>query len=70
VHGKLSTDVLDTAHGKPAANLAIELWAIGPETSQKTLLKIVRTNQNSGTDTTLLMDEDFKIGTDGLFFHR
>jgi 5-hydroxyisourate hydrolase len=66
--GKLTTHVLDTAHGKPAANLAIELWAIGPETTQKTLLKTVRTNQDGRTDAPLLMGEDFKIGTYELVF--
>jgi 5-hydroxyisourate hydrolase len=41
--GKLTTHVLDTAHGCPAANVAIELWHV-PPSGDKTLLKSVHTN--------------------------
>jgi 5-hydroxyisourate hydrolase len=60
--GKLTTHVLDTAHGCPAANLKIELWAIDSQSEQRTLLKTVRTNSDGRTDSPLLMDAEFKPG--------
>ena len=34
VVGRLTTHVLDTAHGRPAAGVALELWSVG-ETPEK-----------------------------------
>jgi 5-hydroxyisourate hydrolase len=64
--GKLTTHVLDTAHGCPAANLTIELWAIAPQT--RTLLKTLTTNAEGRTDAPLLMDAEFKVGYYELVF--
>lgn len=59
--GKLTTHVLDTAHGCPAAGLTIELWQI--EQSQAgTLVKTVTTNADGRTDAPLLADADLKAG--------
>lgn len=66
--GKLTTHVLDTAHGCPAAGMAITLWAIAPDTSAKTLIKSVQTNADGRTDTPLLMEDDFKVGVYELTF--
>lgn len=65
--GKLTTHVLDTAHGIPAANLAIELWAVS-ESGEKTLLKTVRTNQDGRTDAPLLVGEELQPQTYELVF--
>jgi 5-hydroxyisourate hydrolase len=54
--GKLTTHVLDTARGCPAADVAIELWLVEPRSAQKTLLKTTRTNQDGRTDAPLLTD--------------
>ncbi len=67
MNGKLSTHVLDTANGRPAANLEIELWSKG----RSALIKTVRTNQDGRTDEPLLTGEEmaadvyeilFKVG--------
>lgn len=65
--GKLTTHVLDTAHGCPAADLTIELFAID-SASQKTLLKTIVTNADGRTDAPLLADADLKIGVYELVF--
>ncbi|MEP0918575.1 hydroxyisourate hydrolase [Leptolyngbya sp. DQ-M1] len=66
--GKLTTHVLDTAHGCPAANLTIELWAIEPQTEQKTHLKTVTTNADGRTDSPMLNESEIKVGTYELVF--
>ncbi|NJL87573.1 MAG: hydroxyisourate hydrolase [Leptolyngbyaceae cyanobacterium SM1_1_3] len=66
--GKLTTHVLDTAHGCPAAQMAIALWQIDPELETRSLLKTVTTNADGRTDTPLLADEAFKVGTYELVF--
>lgn len=64
--GKLTTHVLDTAQGCPAADLQIELWQIDPQSDQKNLLKSVQTNAEGRTDEPLLMD--LQPGTYELWF--
>src|SRR6185436_14041859 len=61
--GKLSTHVLDTMHGRPAANLQIELYSAGK------LLKTVRTNIDGRTDAPLLTGNDLQTGEYELVFH-
>jgi 5-hydroxyisourate hydrolase len=65
--GKLTTHVLDTAHGYPAAEVAISLWAIST-TGERTLLKQTVTNQDGRTDEALLADSEFVVGTYELVF--
>jgi 5-hydroxyisourate hydrolase len=65
--GKLSTHVLDTAHGKPAADLRIELWLMAADGEQ--LLKTVRTNADGRTDQPLLDANSIAVGTYELLFH-
>lgn len=66
--GKLTTHVLDTANGCPAANLTIELWAIDSASREKTLLKTVTTNTDGRTDSPMLVNEEFAIGLYELVF--
>lgn len=66
--GKLTTHVLDTVRGCPAANLAIELWAIDRQSAQKTLLKTIITNADGRTDAPLLSDAELTIGVYELVF--
>jgi 5-hydroxyisourate hydrolase len=54
--GKLSTHVLDTAHGKPAAGLHLRLLR-GQE-----LIKEATTNADGRTDALLLTNEDMRAG--------
>jgi 5-hydroxyisourate hydrolase len=53
--GKLTTHVLDTAQGRPAANLQIELWRL--QDDERRLLKTVQTNADGRTDAPLLVDD-------------
>lgn len=66
--GKLTTHVLDTAQGRPAADLAIELWSIDPESGCRTLLKTVRTNGDGRTDSPLLREDELQVGVYELVF--
>ena len=66
--GKLTTHVLDTAHGCPAAQMAIELWAID-DAGQKTQLKSIVTNADGRADAPLLSDAEFTAGIYELVFH-
>ena len=53
--GKLTTHVLDTALGKPASGLKIEVWA-------ETLLKTIHTNADGRADGPLLEGDGLKVG--------
>lgn len=66
--GKLTTHVLDTAHGCPASNMVVELWLIDAQCGQKTLLKTITTNNDGRTDAPLLFDEELKVGVYELVF--
>jgi len=50
VSGRLTTHVLDTANGRPAAGVPIELFRLDPRTA----LKAVATNADGRTDEPLL----------------
>jgi 5-hydroxyisourate hydrolase len=63
---RLSTHVLDTAHGRPAQGMQIELWFLGSE--KPTLLKTVRTNSDGRTDQPLLADNELRAGQYELVF--
>jgi 5-hydroxyisourate hydrolase len=64
---KLSTHVLDTAHGCPAQGMSIELWSLGG--AERKLLKTVRTNADGRTDQLLLAAEEMQAGQYELVFH-
>lgn len=64
--GKLSTHVLDIAQGRPAADVALELYALGP--GGRTLLKSARTNQDGRCDAPLLQGDDMRAGQYELVF--
>ena len=64
--GRLTTHVLDTAHGRPAAGLALELWALrgAPEK-----LKTATTNSDGRVDSPLLEGDELRAGVYELRFH-
>jgi 5-hydroxyisourate hydrolase len=66
--GRLTTHVLDTANGRPAAGLAIELWRVGSKPAPRELLKKITTNQDGRTDEPVLAGDEFTAGTYELFF--
>ena len=65
--GRLSTHVLDTARGRPAAGVQIELWALD-ETGARRLLRGVETNADGRTDAPLLEGDDLVVGVYELVF--
>jgi len=60
VSGFLTTHVLDTATGRPAASMPLELYAIDGE--GRSLLKATETNADGRTDEPLLPREEFGAG--------
>ena len=72
---KLSTHVLDTAHGKPAANMRITLYKIGSKPPNLghlqpvyNLLTSTVTNNDGRTDTALLSGDVIETGEYELHF--
>ena len=65
--GRLTTHILDTALGRPAQGLKIELWALDGGTPS--LLKTVASNHDGRVDAPLLDGENMKIGEYELRFH-
>lgn len=61
----LSTHVLDTANGRPAAGMKIELWS----RDRSALLKTVTTNADGRTDAPLLSAGEMTPGEYELVFH-
>ena len=60
----LTTHVLDTMRGRPAAGITIELWSV----DQSKMLKSVRTNSDGRTDAPLLSADEIATGTYELIF--
>ena len=65
--GRLTTHVLDTHAGRPAAGVRIALHEIGA--SARGLLKGTATNAQGRTDAPLIADEPLRVGTYELSFH-
>jgi len=60
----LSTHVLDTMRGIPAAGMKIELWSL----EQSKMLKSVETNADGRTDAPLLTGDEMTAGNYELIF--
>jgi 5-hydroxyisourate hydrolase len=65
--GRLTTHVLDTASGRPASNLRIDLYRIEGERTE--LLSSTRTNDDGRCDAPLLNGSTMETGTYELRFH-
>ncbi|UOA28996.1 hydroxyisourate hydrolase [Pseudosulfitobacter sp. DSM 107133] len=65
--GYLTTHVLDTARGCPAAGLRIDLFRV--QGAVRTHLKTLETNADGRTDEQILPAEQFASGTYELVFH-
>lgn len=63
---KLTTHVLDTAHGCPAAGMKIELWALAA--GARTLLTTACTNADGRPETPLLPADEMAAGQYELVF--
>lgn len=64
--GRLSTHVLDTARGKPAAGILIHLYLCNG--GERKLLKSAMTNADGRTDEPLLSESNFAAGIYELVF--
>lgn len=64
--GRLTTHVLDTASGKPAQGLKIELFRLD---GGRALVKTVATNDDGRVDAPLMAGESFETGEYELVFH-
>ena len=58
--GLLTTHVLDTANGKPAAGMSLELFVV--EGEERRSIKTFTTNADGRTDGPLLSQEEFAVG--------
>jgi 2-oxo-4-hydroxy-4-carboxy-5-ureidoimidazoline decarboxylase len=67
VHGRLSTHVLDTHSGKPAAGIAVELREIAALGASRVIARTV-TNHDGRTDAPLIGGRPVPIGTYELTF--
>ena len=71
--GRLTTHVLNTAQGRPAGGVLIEVWWIesdpaNPVSERRTLLKTERTTEDGRTGAPLLAGEAFRAGAYELVF--
>ncbi|WP_296946331.1 hydroxyisourate hydrolase [uncultured Massilia sp.] len=66
--GKLSTHVLDTAHGRPAAGVAVALYAVDADGKARTLVASAATNADGRCDRPLLEGEALRAGRYELVF--
>lgn len=66
--GRLTTHVLDTAQGRPAAGVTIELWRCDGADGARTLLTTATTNADGRTDAPLLTDAALHVGEYELIF--
>lgn len=72
--GRLTTHVLDTAQGRPAAHMTIELWRVEPASEHdeggetRTLLKTILTNADGRANEPLLAGEECLAGIYELVF--
>lgn len=60
----LTTHVLDTMRGQPAARMTIELWSL----DQSKMLKSLQTNSDGRTDAPLLSESEMTVGNYELIF--
>ena len=65
--GRLSTHVLDTASGRPAAGMRVDFSVIDGERWR--LIKTLRTNADGRTDEPLLAPEAMAVGQYKIEFH-
>ena len=64
---KLTTHILDTYHGTPAAGVKIELWSLSDE--EDTMILETTTNDDGRTDAPLLVEDTFLAGKYELVFY-
>lgn len=66
--GKLTTHVLDTANGRPGANMHIELWSLDDDRAPNRVCTAI-TNSDGRCEAPLLDGSDLQHGRYQLLFH-
>ena len=66
--GRLTTHVLDTAHGRPATGITVQLWRLDSTSDARTLLATAHTNADGRLDAPILAGDDLTAGTYELVF--
>jgi 5-hydroxyisourate hydrolase len=66
--GRLTTHVLDTSNGRPAAGLEVELARLDRASDERKVLKTVRTNADGRTAAPLLAGDELARGVYELVF--
>src|SRR3712207_2833575 len=66
--GLLTTHVLDTARGRPAAGMRVQLFRLDPSSDERSLLKETHTNADGRTDAPLLAEGELSRGSFELVF--
>ena len=65
--GRLTTHVLDAAHGCPGSDIKVELYRV--EGAQLELINSVTTNHDGRCDAPVLQGDDYRTGVYQLHFH-
>ena len=65
--GRLTTHVLDAAHGCPGSDIKVELYRV--EGSSVVLINTLHTNDDGRCDAPVLQGEDYASGVYQLHFH-
>jgi 5-hydroxyisourate hydrolase len=65
--GYLTTHILDTAKGRPAEGVSIDLFRL--EGDQRIHIKSVNTNSDGRTDAPILPEDEFQMGIYELVFN-
>ena len=66
--GRLTTHVLDTTHGRPAAGVTVELWRLDRTSDRRDLVATARTNADGRLDAPILAGSDLRVGVYELVF--
>lgn len=66
--GRLTTHVLDTAQGRPATGMAIELWRVEALEGDRVLITSVYTNDDGRVSAPLLSEDEMQPGSYELVF--
>jgi 5-hydroxyisourate hydrolase len=67
--GLLTTHVIDTSRGAPAAGLLIDLFRLGAKPTERTHLRTIETSASGRTDGTLIEGDALMPGVYELLFH-
>ncbi|MFC4321803.1 hydroxyisourate hydrolase [Litchfieldia salsa] len=65
----LTTHILDLTHGKPAANVKVDLYVVTEASGILEYRKSVVTNDDGRLDTPLLVEDEMKVGEYELVFY-